>query len=532
MDHRYANCKSPFVVWGSTKEGEKPSEVQGYEEDQSAKKERQNRRSERRRLQAQLRERAKMELEYVRAARRELHNIDIFPYKAREKGAASNRNMPRKMPLAGSTDVSKVRGFIRGFTTSFAFFPGEYGELADDSGRRVSPIATTDQQEVVGLAVASPVIPDREGILPVVCELAVPEQASATAAIPEEVASEAATATHTVAEQYASAAVIDVSQLSKIRAAVPMAGEEEVERAKFLASAVPKKSFASIVKHLLAFGIVSPTAAPELRATAEKIAEMEAHLSGTAACAAPGPEGVQERLGCRHGAHSATDVAKTLSRNISRSHPLCYTLLSILKPNSTADSSSSSSSEDDEPNLPVYRTLSVQRRSCLRRRKPFWYFRMNRARVGWARNADEAVYIQCVAPVVSLLPPETVKVRSPCSDVPPTHFKFAFFGDAAERAAAAAVEAAAAGDPDRQAAADAAAAAAAELAREAAQEAAEAAAAEAKAVAEEESKALARLRTVAAVLADSEARKLQAKARAGVLRRDEFDRWRRRLEEN
>ncbi|CDJ46213.1 hypothetical protein, conserved [Eimeria brunetti] len=430
--------------------------------------------------------------------------------------------MSRKMPLAGSTDVSKVRGFTRGFTGSSACFPGGYDEVAESSETQVTPEPTSQQQEVAALEIIPPAICNQEDSLPLVCEPAAPEQLHPAAVLPEGEGFEPGTTTH-VSEQDVCETVIHEPTLFTSREPLPMVQEEEVVKARTVLSAVPKKSFAVIVKQLLAFGIFSPTAAAALGEAIASIVEVEARSTGTAACGDPPASFAR--------GPSAAAVAKILRQNISRCHPMCHTVRSILKSRPTADSSSSSSSEDDESSLPAYRTLSVQRRSCMRRRKYFRFFRLAKPRVYWAPNAHEAVYVEYIAPVASLSPPETVEVRAPSVDEPYNQFKLASKEAAAARAAAAA-KAAAEGDPERQAAAHAAAVVAAALAREAAQEAAEAAVAEAKATAEQEARALALLRKVAAVLADAEGRTLQAKARAGLLSKEEFLRWQRRGEEN
>ena len=492
---------------------EKRLELQSGEEDQSTKKSRQNSRSERRRLQAQLRERAQIELEHVRTAREQLHNVDIFPYKAHEGDetpSSPNRGKePRKLPLAGSTGVS---------TDCSASFLDGYGEFAEWSETHESPQPTNMQQKEPGLECASPLI-FQEDAAPLVRQLAVPQQISPAIMSPEEGDFESGTATHVASEQAAPPPVHE-AELSKSKMPLSVVRETSVIKAKTFAPLATEKDFAMLIEKLLAFRIISQGAAAALRASGTNVGGMEERSSGTAACTPCGKPGLP----------SATAVAKALSENILRCHPMCHTVRSILTSKSMADSSSSSSSEDDGTNLPAYRTLSVQRRSCMRRRSgPLRFFRRATSRVDWAANADEAIYIEYVAPVVSLLPPEPVEVHAPSLVEPSKQIKLASQEAAAARAAAAA-KAAAEGDPEREAAAQAAAATAAALAKEAAQEAAEVAAAEARAIAKQEQNAVARLTAVAAILAEAEAKILAAKARAGRLSKEELEQWQGLLE--
>ncbi|CDI86558.1 hypothetical protein, conserved [Eimeria praecox] len=511
-----------------TKMHERRLELLSDGDNQSIKKARQNGRSERRRLQAQLRERARLELEYVRAAREQLHNADIFPYKACERGTSPNSSSscskPRQFPLAGSTDVSKVRRII----TASGSVLGGYNELAEYSGAHATPETTTNQREEAVLDFASPVTPDQEVNPLAAREMAIAQQVYPASVSSEERDFDKETAQY-ITEQEVSALAPD-RELSTSAVLLPEVREAEVAKAETMASVPSEKSIAVVIEQLLAFRIVSESAAAAVEIPEANVVAGLESSSDTAACGDREQERARKLLTSFAGAPSATAVAKKLSQNISRYHPMYHTVRSILKSDPLADSSSSSSSDEDDTSVPAYRTLSVQRRSCMRRTEPLPLLRMNTSHVEWAPNADEAIYIEYVAPVVSLLPPETVEIRPPSLDEPPKQVNLASKEAAAARAAAAA-KAAAEGDPEREAAAEAAAATAAVLAKEAAEEAAEVAEAEAKATAEEEAKAAARLAAVAAVLAKAEARTLAAKARAGRLTKEEFEQWQGRLEE-
>lgn len=511
---------------------EERSELVSNEEDQNEKKARQNSRSERRRLQAQLRERAQVELEHVRAARDQQNNVDIFPYKAREgdssPNSSSSRSKPRKLPFAGSTDVARAGGL----TTSSASFSDGCDESAECPEMHGTPLQATQEREEIVLESSLTVTPQQESIPCIVPELAATERLCNAALPPGREVFDSRIATHVASEEDTCALLVQERKMSISRVPVLMAREADVleARAKSVrAPAAQGRSFAEIIKQLLSSRIISQRTAAALLAPVENCGGVEERSPGAAECEGRGQASSEEVRSSFPRALSATEVVKKLSESILRYHPMFRTVRSILRSGPADESSSSSSSDDDGTNVPVYRTLSVQRRSCMRRRGPLRFIRRTLSRVDWATNADEAVYIEYVAPAFSLLPPEAVEVRSPPPDAPPKQIKLASEEEAATRAAAAA-KAAAEGDPEREAAAAAAAADAAALATEARQEGAEVAAAEAEATAEKEARALAQLAAAAAAVEEAEIQTLAAKARAGRLSREELELWQRRRE--